>query len=162
MIDNLGFHVDRDYQAELDRLQRQIKAVTTKVTGGGFYSYEDRHNTYAQLENLERRARTLITDVAMERQRLDRLTAAIRTAGDPELAFIAYVVFGPAALPLEPMYEARLVDEYGHTVPGCVRTNLPFGRVERVKSQLMKVDGPAYAREMALRFVGYRVQVTPF
>lgn len=162
MIDVLGFHDDRDYQAELKPIQAQIRALTIKVTGGSFYSYEDRHSTYSRLDNLRHQESVLIREAAMEDQRLNRLADAVRLAGDAELGFIAYVVFGPDALPVQPLYEVRLIDEYGYTVPGSVRTNLPAGRVESVSARLMTVDGPRHARERALRFVGYRVQVTPF
>lgn len=162
MIDVLGFHDNRDYHAELATLRREINTLTIKVTSGSFYSYEDRHNTYGHLDSLTHRESVLVREAAMENQRLDRLADAVRMAGDAELGFIAYVVFGPDALPVEPLYEVRLIDEYGYTVPGSIRTNLPAGRVENASTQLMTVDGPRYARECALRFVGYRVQVTAF
>lgn len=162
MIDVLGFHDDRDYHAELTALRAEIRALTHKVEDGRFYSYEDRHNTYGRLDNLHRQEQVLVREAAMEDQRLARLADAVRLVGDVELGFIAYVVFGPAALPIRPLYEVRLIDEYGYTVPSCIRTNLPAERVARVERELMTVDGPRYARERALRFVGYRVQVTPF
>lgn len=162
MLTALSFHTDPDYQAELATTQAEIRALTHKVTDGRFHSHEDRHNTYGRLDNLRRRETVLIREAAMEDQRLTRLADAVRVAGDADLGFIAYVVFGPAALPVQPLYEVRLIDEDGYTVPGCVRTNLPASRVERAKRHLMTVDGPAYARMWGRRFVGYRVQVTPF
>jgi hypothetical protein len=162
MLDTLGFHIDPDYQAELDTLNREITALTNRVTDGLFYSYEDRHNTHGRLHNLQSRARVLTREAAMEDQRIRRLANAVRAAGDAELGFIAYVVFGPAALPVEPLYEVRLIDEDGYTVPGTIRTNLPASRVARASRQLMTVDGPKYARMYGRRWVGSRVQVTPF
>lgn len=162
MLDTLGFHTNRDYQAELHTIRAEIRALTNKVTDGRFYSYEDRHNTHARLNNLHRQANTLTREAAMEDQRLNRLNTAVRTAGDIDLALIAYVVFGPSALPMAALYEVRLVDEDGYTVPSCVRTNLPADRVERARREFMTVDGPAYARMLGRRFAGYRVQITPF
>jgi hypothetical protein len=164
VIDVLGFHDERDYHAELATLQAEINALTSKVQGGRFYSYEDRHNTYGRLDNLTSRARTLTTEAAMEDQRIRRLADAVQIAGDADLGFIAYVVFGPQALPMQTLYEVRLVDEYGYTVPGTVRTNLPADRVAKASNRLMTVDGPAYARMYGRRWVpsDHQVQVTPF
>lgn len=162
MLDVLGFHTDRDYQTELDTLNREIRALTNKVTGGHFYSYEDRHNTYGRLDNLNNQARVLAREAAMETQRLDRLADAVCLVGDADLGFIAYVVFGPAALPLEALYEVRLIDPDGYTVPGTIRTNLPADRVQAASRKLMAVDGPAYARVWGHRMSEYHVQVTPF
>jgi len=162
VIDNLGFHVVRDYETELAQLNREIDALTGRVTIGNFYSHEDRHNTYGRLSNLQARAATLTTELAMETQRLDRLAAAVRTVGDAQLGFIAYVVFGPKALPLEPLHEVRLLDPNGYTVPGTVRTNLPASRVEKTRQMLLTVDAKANARIWGDRLSAYRVQVTPF
>jgi hypothetical protein len=163
MLDVIGFHTDRDYQAELDTLNREIRALTIKVTEGRFYSYEDRHNTYGRLDNLHRQAGVLTREAAMETQRLDRLEAAVRLLGDAALGFVAYVVFGPAALPLEPLYEVRLIDPDGYTVPDMIRTNLPAARVDKARTQLLTVDGPAHERMWGRKWAaGYRVQVTSF
>lgn len=162
MIDNLGFHVDRDYQAELDSLNRQINATTGRIEVGLFHSYEDEWNTRGRLTTLQTHARVLAREVAMENQRLDRLTAAVRVAGDPVLGFIAYVVFGPKALPLETLYEVRLIDANGYTVPGSVRTNLPASRVEAASQRVLDVEGRENARIWGEQLCEYRVQVTPF
>jgi hypothetical protein len=162
VIDNLGFHTDRDYQTELAQLNREINALTGRLEIGLFYSPEDRHNTYGQLNSLQHQAQVITREAAMENQRLDRLTDAVRIAGDPVLGFIAYVVFGPKALPLEPLYEVRLLDPNGYTVPGTVRTNLPASRVEKTRQKLLTVDAKANVRIWGDRLSGYRVQVTPF
>jgi hypothetical protein len=162
VIDNLGFHVVRDYQTELTQLNREITALTRKVTIGSFYSHEDRHNTYGRLSDLQARAAPLTTELAMETQRLDRLAAAVRIVGDAQLGFIAYVVFGPKALPLEPLYEVRLLDPNGYTVPGTVRSNLPASRVEKTRQELLTVDAKANVRIWGDQLSAYRVQVTPF
>lgn len=162
VIDNLGFHVDRDYQAELDSLNRQINATTGRIEIGLFHSYEDEWNTRGRLATLQTHARDLAREVAMENQRLDRLTAAVRVAGDPVLGFIAYVVFGPKALPLEPLYEVRLIDPNGYTVPDTVRTNLPADRVASARKKLLAEDRIANARIWGAQLCEYRVQVTPF
>lgn len=162
MLDVLGLHTDRDYQAELATLRTRIRALTAQVTAGRFHSWEARHNTRGELYNLRRQETVLVREAAMEDQRLTRLADAVRLVGDADLGFVAYVVFGPSALPVAPLYEVRLVDEYGHTVPGSVRTNLPADRVERVKTELLTVDGPADARMWGRPFSGYEVQVTPF
>jgi hypothetical protein len=78
------------------------------------------------------------------------------------LGFIAYVVFGPKALPLEPLYEVRLIDPSGYTVPDTIRTNLPASRVEKVRRKLLSVDARANARLWGYQVCEYRVQVTPF
>lgn len=162
MIDNLGLHTDRDHQTELDGINREIAAVTARITIGGFYSPEDRHNTYGRLDSLNTQQRTLLREAAMENQRLDRLADAVRTVGDYQLGFIAYVVFGPKALPLEPLHEVRLIDPNGYTVPGTVRTNLPASRVEKARRKLLTVDARADARIWGGQVCEYRVQATPF
>ena len=162
MIDNLGFHTDRDHQNELDRINREIAAVTGRITIGGFYSPEDRWNTHGRLTNLQNQQRALLREVAMENQRLDRLAKAVRLVGDPELGFIAYVVFGPKALPLEPLYEVRLIDPSGYTVPDTIRTNLPADRVDKARRKLLAEDARANARLWGYQVCEYRVQVTAF
>jgi hypothetical protein len=162
VIDTLGFHTDRDYHEELTEIRKEINALTGRVAMDVFHSWEARHNTTARLVDLHAQAAVLTREAAMEDQRIQRLADAVRVVGDADLGFITYVVFGPNALPLTPLYEVRLVDPDGYTVPGTVRTNLPADRIDRAKQQLMTAEGPAYARERGLRFTGYRVQVTPF
>jgi hypothetical protein len=162
VIDYLGFHTDRDFHTELAALRREIDYLTLHVTQGSFHSYEAGWNTRTRLDGLLHQETILAREAAMEDQRIQRLANAVQIVGDAELGFIAYVAFGPAALPLETLYEVRLIDPNGYTVPGTVRTNLPVDRLDRAKTRLMTVDGPAYARERGLRFRGYRVQVTHF
>ncbi|WP_435606612.1 hypothetical protein [Streptomyces ardesiacus] len=162
MLNTLGHHTNRDYQTELHTLQAQINALTGKITIGDFHSHEDQHNTHSRLHNLQTQEKNLRREAAMENQRIDRLAAAVRTAGDPDLGFIAYVVFGPAALPVAPLYEIRLLDEYGYTVGGTIRTNLPASRVEKARRELLTVDAPRHAGLWGAHVSAYRVQVTPF
>ncbi|MFD8516519.1 hypothetical protein ACFV27_36945 [Streptomyces antimycoticus] len=136
MIDILGFHTDRDYQAELAALPHDIDTLTI---------------------------RTLTREAALENQRLNRLASAVRFAGDPTLGFIAYVAFGPDALPIPPLYEVRLIEPDGiYTVPDSVRTNLPAERVEGAKRQLLAEDAVRHAKLWGFDPTQYRVQVTAF
>jgi hypothetical protein len=147
VLDNLGFHTDRDYRAELDTLQHEIDTVTKRVQAG-FGSYEERHNTYSHLDTLQRRAQILTGLAAVEDQEMNRLETAIRTVGDPDLGFIAYVVYGARVLPMETRYEVRLVERRGgYSVPGLVRryvTADQLADVEReLRAEVMKRDGHA-------------------
>lgn len=162
MIDVLGFHDDTDYAAELAAVRAEIETLTRRVTADAFYSYEDRHNTWSRLDGLRHRAAELARETAMDDQRTARLATAMRTIGDPELGFIAYVVFGPAALPVEPLYEVRLVDEDGHTLFGSVRTNLPAVRAARAVGQLATVIGPRLARVRGRDIADYQLAITAF
>ncbi|MFD9721059.1 hypothetical protein [Streptomyces sp. NPDC059076] len=165
MIDNLGFHTDRDLQSELAAVQRQVNALEGRVTVGLFYSPEDRHNTYGQLTNLQVRANTLAAELAAENEELDRLTAAVRIVGDPDLGFIAYVVFGPAALPMESRYEVRVIERRGgYTVPGTVRRNIPAAVVSEASRELLTavVKRGGHAELWGNTIRDYRVQVTAY
>ena len=136
MIDTLGFHTDRDFHAELATIQPDIDTLTI---------------------------RTLIKEAAMEDQRLARLAEAFLVVGDPALGFIAYVAFGPEALPLATMYEVRLIEPGGiYTVPGAIRSNLPAGRVEAAKQQLRTEEAARHAKLYGFDVRQYSVQVTPF
>lgn len=161
MIDYLGFHDDTDHHAELAAVRSEIDTLILRVTGDHFHSYEDRYNTWSELNGLRHRAATLTRETAMDDQRTTRLATAMCTAGDAELGFIAYVVFGPEALPVEPLYEVRLVDENGHTLPGSVRTNLPAARVARTVQRLTAADGPRRAWALS-RADRYQPQITAF
>jgi len=163
MIDVCGFHTDPDYRDELATVNAEINALTNKITGRRFHSYEDNHNTYGRLGDLQGQARTLIREAAMQDQRLDRLARAVHHAGDAVLGFIAYVTFGPTALGLEPLYEVRLLDPSGRTVPGTIRSNLPARRVQKTRIRLLTQDGPAYMRMWGRTWTsGYRAQATAF
>lgn len=162
MIDNLGFHIHRDLHAELAQLRRQIASLTQQVIGNSFYSYEAGWNANARLDRLTEQARVLTREAAMEDQRIRRLVDAVRVVGDADLGFIAYVVFGPRAIPMETLYEVRLIDSDGYTVGDTVRTNLPLSRVDAARKQLMTVHAPPHARLWDRPLSDYRVQVTPF
>jgi hypothetical protein len=136
MLDNLGFHTDRDYRAELDTLQHEIDQVTRR-TQAGFSSYEERHNTYSHLATLQHRAHVLTGLAATEEQEMRRLETAIRTVGDPDLGFLAYVVYGPRVLPVEPRYEMRLIERRGgYTVPDLVRRYVTADQLKTVEREL--------------------------
>lgn len=161
MIDTLGSR-DRDLHAELATLQNEIDVTLARVTANNFSTPETGWNTWSHLDNLRFRHRILAKEAAMEDQRLDRLTQAVRAVGDPELGFIAYVVFGPSAVPVEPLYEIRLIDGNGYTIPESVRTNLPADRLGRAQGQLQTVLAPRFARARGESARNYQVQVTPF
>ncbi|MFF7335385.1 hypothetical protein [Streptomyces sp. NPDC008150] len=148
MIDQLGYHDTRDLRAELTALDAQIA----------------RTRAYDTQQTLLRRRPVLVREAAMEDQRLHRLATAVHQAGDLDLGVLAYIVYGPKALPVAPLYEVRLIDENGYTVPGAVRTNLPADRVEKARTELMTVDGPKWARMYGHRWVPsrHRVQTTAF
>ena len=162
MIDNLGFHTHPDLHTELAKVRREIDSLTQQTINNSFYSYEAGWNANARLDMLNNRARVLTREVAMEDQRINRLVNAVQIVGDANLGFIAYVVFGACAIPVEPLYEVRLIDSDGYTVGGSIRTNLPLSRVDAARGRLMAVDAPAHARLWERPLSGYRVQVTPF
>ncbi|MFE9812349.1 hypothetical protein [Streptomyces sp. NPDC005548] len=162
MIDVLGFHDDRDLHTELAALRRDLEATAARCTIAGFSSPEQSWNTWGRLDSLRHQIRVLTREAAMEDQRLHRLAQAVQIVGDVDLGFIAYVAFGPQALPVEPLYEVRLIDPNGYTVPGTIRTNLPAARLEDARQALMTVDGPAYARRFGYQWRGYSVQTTAF
>lgn len=138
MIDCLGFHSDRDLDAELDALNRKINALTNRIEIGYFHSVEAEWNTYGQLANAQYRAALVAEDLAAETTELDRLTAAIRMVGDLELGFIAYVVFGPAALPVPALYEVRVIERAGgYTVPNLVRRQVAAEDVLETQRELL-------------------------
>lgn len=164
MLDNLGFHTDRDYRAELAALQHDIDTLTARAAAG-FHSYEDRQNTYSSLDTLRRRARVLQDLAAVEDAEMARLEAAFRTVGDPDLGFIAYVVYGPTALPIARCYEVRLIERLGgYSVPGAVRRYVSEDRVVEVQRELyaevLKPGGQASVWGRTAR--DYRVQVTAY
>ncbi|MGW4270806.1 hypothetical protein ACWEGQ_00210 [Streptomyces seoulensis] len=162
MIDNLGFHTHPDYTTELTTIQTEIRSLTSRINIGNFHNWEAHHNTWSHLHDLHAQEKNLLREIAMENQRLNRLETALRAVGDIHLGFIAYIVFGPAALPVEAMYEVRLLDDNGYTVPDTVRTNLPASRIESAKRHLLTVDAPKHARLWGAHVSDYRVQVTPF
>ncbi|WP_448333545.1 hypothetical protein [Streptomyces sp. DSM 41534] len=136
MLDILGLHTDRDYHAELAALPRGIDTLTI---------------------------RALTREAAIEDQRLNRLASAVHIVGEPTLGFIAYVAFGPDALPIAPLYEVRLIEPDGiYTVSDGIRTNLPAERVEGAKQQLLADDAVRHAKLWGFDPTQYRVQVTAF
>lgn len=163
MITALGFHTDRDLHAELAALQSDIRITTARCATNNFPTPETGWNTWSHLDNLRFRYRVLAKEAAMEDQRINRLARAVQQVGDADLGFIAYVVFGPNALPVEPLYEIRLIDGYGYTVaPDSLRTNIPANRLESARHDLLHVVAPRYARDMGEDVRDFRVQVTAF
>lgn len=163
MIDSLGFHTDRDLNAELAELDRQINALTARVTGDTFSHFEDRWNDRSSLDNLRARAAILAAEVAIQNQEMERLTSAIRTLGDADLGFIAYVVFGPAALPMEARYEIRLIERTGgYTVAGTVRRNVTADQIADVQRELLTVDAKRHGQLWGRSVRDYRTQTTAY
>jgi hypothetical protein len=99
MLDTLVFHADRDYQAELDALHTQIDDLIEQIKADRFYSRENRTNTHNKLSSLYAQLPVLEWKAEQQNQRLDWIADSVRLAGDPDLGFIAYVVFGTAVLP---------------------------------------------------------------
>lgn len=163
MITSLGFHTDRDLHTELAALQSDIRITTARCANNTWSTPETGWNTWGHLDNLRFRYRVLAKEAAMEDQRINRLTHAVQQVGDPQLGFIAYVIFGPNALPVEPLYEIRLIDSYGYTVAtDSLRTNIPARRLESARRDLLHVVAPRYARDMGMDVRDLRVQVTAF
>ncbi|MET7713730.1 hypothetical protein [Streptomyces sp. NPDC005407] len=163
MIDTLGFHTDTDLHAELATLQRDIDRLTARVTADWFHTPEDRHNTWSHLDNLLFRANSLTKEIAAEDENLNRLADAVRTVGDPDLGFIAYVVFGPTALPMETRYEIRVIDRTGgYSVPGSIRRNVTADQVTETQREALQFavrhDGRLWGRTIR----DYRIQVTAY
>lgn len=167
MIDNLGFHTDRDIDldTELATLNREITALTGQIAIGNFHSPEAAWNTSAQLTDAQCRATLIAEELAAENAELNRLAAAIRTVGDVELGFIAYVVFGPTALPVPPLYEVRVIErDGGYTVPSLVRRRVAAEDVLETQRELLaavvKRGGHADVWSRTIR--DYRTQVTAY
>jgi hypothetical protein len=164
MLDSLGFHTDRDYRAELDTLQREIDQIARRIQAGSG-SYEDRHNTSSHLATLQRHARALAGLAATEEQEMRRLATAIRTVGDPDLGFIAYVVYGARALPMQALYEVRLVERRGgYSVPGLVRRYVTADQLadteRELRAEVMRWDGHAAVWGNTVR--DYRISVLAY
>jgi hypothetical protein len=165
MIDCLGFHTDRDLDTELATLNREINDLTGQIAIGNFYSPEAGWNTSSQLGSLQVRAELITEQLAAERAEQDRLTAAIRTVGDIELGFIAYVVFGPAALPVPPLYEVRVIERRGgYTVPNLVRRQVLAEDVLETQRELLTavVRRGGHADIWGHTIRDYRTQVTAY
>lgn len=165
MLDNLGFHTDRDLHAELATLTREISALNGRIDMGVFYSWEDETNTRNRLDNLTWRAGLLTEEIARADADTDRLVAAIRTVGDADLGFIAYVVYGPQVLPVPPLYEVRVIERRGgYTVPGTVRRRLTADQVvETEREVLHEVLRPGgHADVWGCTHHAYRTQVVAY
>ncbi|MFJ2279286.1 hypothetical protein ACIOEZ_34620 [Streptomyces sp. NPDC087866] len=165
MIDNLGVHTDRDLNTELDALTRQINALTGQFAIDLFHSPEAKWNAQAELTNCQVRAQLLAEELAAETAEQDRLTDAIRTVGDPTLGFIAYVLLGPAALPVQPLYEVRVIErDGGYTVPSLVRRRVTAEDVAETQRELLNavVARGGHAELWGHTIRDYRTQVTAY
>ncbi|MFC8008719.1 hypothetical protein [Streptomyces cinereoruber] len=166
MITNLGLHSHRDLHTELATLRREIAALTGQVETGLFHSWENEHNTRGTLHSLQVQATVLQAEADAEDANLARLAHAIHLVGDLDLGFLAYVVYGPDALPMEPRYEVRLIERHGrgYTVPGLVRRNLTEDQLQDVKRELyaeaLKPGG--HARLWGFDGRDYRTLVTKY
>ncbi|MFJ1900462.1 hypothetical protein [Streptomyces sp. NPDC088115] len=165
MIDSLGFHTDRDLDTELATLNREINALAGRIAIGAFHSPEAAWNTSSQLASIQVRAELITEQLAAEQAEQDRLAAAIRTVGDIELGFIAYVVFGPAALPIPPLYEVRVIERCGgYTVPDLVRRRVSAEDVVETQRELLAavVKRGGHADIWGCTIRDYRTQVTAY
>lgn len=165
MIDNLGFHVHRNLDDELAALNRQINALSAQIEIGIFHSYEARWNAQGQLTHCKFHAALVAEELDAENAELSRLAAGIRTAGNPVLGFIAYVLLGPKALPVEPLYEVRVIErDGGYTVPNLVRRRVAAEDVLETQRELLtavaKRGGHAELWGHTIR--DYRTQVTAY
>ncbi|MEU9947042.1 hypothetical protein [Streptomyces sp. NPDC047939] len=165
MIDCLGFHTDRDLDTELATLNREINALTGQIVIGNFHSVEAGWNASAQLSHCQLRAHLVAEQLAAETAELDRLTAAVRMVGDTTLGFIAYVVFGPAALPVPALYEVRVIErDGGYTVPSLVRRRVAAEDVVETERELLTavVARGGHADIWGHTIRDYRTQVTAY
>ncbi|MFE7547029.1 hypothetical protein [Streptomyces gardneri] len=165
MLDTLGFHANRDFHAELATLQTEIQALTGQIQIGLFHSWEAEHNTRARLASLQHRADVIAREAAADDANINRLAQAVRLVGDIDLGFIAYVVFGPAALPMETRYEVRLIERRGgYTVPGSVRRDLTEAQVaeaqREVFTEVLRPGGRARLWNQTAH--DFRTQVTAY
>ncbi len=161
MINVLGLHDDRDLHAELATVKREYDVTLARVAIGGFDQYETGWNTSARLSALHTQVHELTRLAAMEDQRIQRLADAISVVGDPVLGFIAYVALGIDALPVDAMYEVRII-QGGYGIGDGVRTNLPARRVETATRDLKAGVVRRHARLWDNDPDDYQVQVTAF
>ncbi|GGZ83213.1 hypothetical protein GCM10010328_66990 [Streptomyces rubiginosohelvolus] len=165
VIDNLGFHTDNDLHAELADLDRRINNLAAQIDAGYFHSPEASWNTWAEYQNLTAARPELAAKVAEADADTDRLRAAINAIGDTVLGFIAYVIYGPAVLPVPPLHEVRLIErDGGYTVPGTVHRRVPADQVATVERELLTaVAAPGgHARLWGRTARAYRTQVTAY
>lgn len=165
MIDSLGFHTDHDLGTELATLNREINALIGRIVIGNFHSPEAGWNASAELTHTSARAALLAEQVAAETAEQDRLAAAIRAVGDIELGFIAYVVFGPAVLPVPPLYEVRVIERAGgYTVPNLIRRRVAAEDVLEVQRELLAavVKRGGHADTWGHTIRDYRTQTTAY
>ncbi|MFI6055476.1 hypothetical protein ACIBCO_35990 [Streptomyces violascens] len=165
MLDNLGFHTDRDIRTELADTRRQLAAAEARLAIGDLGTYEATVNNASLCTTLTARAATLTIEAAQEDDELRRLADAIARTGDFDLAVIAYIALGPTALPMAPRYEVRLIERRGGcTVPDGVRRNVPADQVTDVQRELLtwvtRYNGHAALWGHTVR--DYRTQTTAY
>ncbi|MFE3484791.1 hypothetical protein [Streptomyces griseus] len=165
MIDNLGFHADNDLHTELADLDRRIHNLATQIDGGHFHSREAEWNARAYHASLLGARPKLAAQIAQADADTDRLLNAIHLVGDIELGFIAYVVYGPAVLPVPPLHEVRLIErDGGYTVPGTVRRSVPADQIAAVERELLTgaIAPGGHAWIWGRTIAAYRTQVTAY
>ncbi|MFI6140333.1 hypothetical protein ACIBCC_19360 [Streptomyces griseus] len=165
MIDTLGFHTDDDLHAELADLDRRISNLAAQIDDGCFHSLEAGRNARAYHASLLGARPKLAARVAEADADTDRLLAAVNAVGDAVLGVIAYVVYGPAVLPVPPLHEVRVVErDGGYTVPGTVRRRVPADQVAAVERELRTaVAAPGgHAWIWGRTIHAYRTQVTAY
>ncbi|MFF8840538.1 hypothetical protein [Streptomyces sp. NPDC015130] len=166
MLDNIGFHTDRDFHTELATLHTEIRALTGQFEIGLFPSWEAQQNASSRLASLQHQAGVIAREAAAADANQTRLAEAVRLVGDLDLGFIAYVVFGADALPMQPRYEVRLIERHGrgYTVPGTTRRDLTEDQIDEVTRELyaevLKPGG--HARLWGLDGRDYRALVTKY
>lgn len=99
LLNDLGLHIDRDYQAELDALNTEIAELTQEIRADRFHSLEARTNAHLKLDSLHARVPELEWNAQIQNQRLDWIGDAARMTGDLILGALAYVVYGERVLP---------------------------------------------------------------
>jgi hypothetical protein len=165
MLDSLGFHTDRDIRTELADTRRQLEANEARLAIGNLGTYEATVNNAYEHAALATQATALAIEAEEEDIEMRRLADAITRVGDLDLGVLAYITFGPAALPMAARYEVRLIERRGgYTVPGGVRRNVPADQVTATQRELltwvMRREGHAALWGHSIR--DYRLQTTAY
>jgi hypothetical protein len=169
---------------DLDRAWTDLMRLRLQAEDDRFYSYEDRFNSVGYQETARRSIARYREELDTHRAqaaefaaRVERLTDAAAIVGDPLLTALGYLVHGPAVLPdsdtstKEPattpqcaMFELRLIDPNGYTVPTGIRI-VEASAKDATKNELLTVDAVQDAERWSdfAKYwpTDYRVQITP-
>jgi hypothetical protein len=92
---------------DLDRAWTDLICLQIKFEDGGFYSYEDRFNSVGYMQTARRSIARYREELDTHRAqaaefeaRVDRLTVAATTVGEPAAVAVAYLAYGPTVLTL--------------------------------------------------------------